>query len=529
MKNKFRLTSILRFLLYAHLSLSTSFAISADKPLKAPEPASVTWLQQDLKLNGIGVGVEWAHKNVFFSLGNGFDKPVDYYMTFNYKYADAGYQFAINGIPVSNGSLFRFKRVKYGAKIPIQRSRNGVVEAYTLIFTNLPVLQLNAAKIVDEPKSLGSFRLMSQRFKQDTGVLKMGVEFRGAGTQSYIKKSLGVQIGKATDWTKASDIKLLDLNKDNDWMLNAVYVDTSFFRDLVSYDIFRAIRPGAYIDAHGVARGQASLRGHLIEVIKNGIYDGVYSLNEKPSRKMYDLQKITVPLDTKGLPQWRTVKFSVPENGSVFYKAAAFEDVFYDSASVKANFDQVYPKPKDVVRWNPLVEFANFVATSTDQKFTADIAKKIDLDSVVDWWALVLASHGEDNIKHNFSLAKSGSGKFYLLAWDHEGSFGINWFAFEPDTNNLIKRLTKLPATHFNTKLKARWKALRLTELSQGKMVARFQQYLNESNKGGARARNTARWPERGEENMGTAKYINAYLAQWLPQADKLIAGLPEK
>jgi hypothetical protein len=514
--------------------LSASLAIGADKPLKKamqPPPTSIKWLQHDLKLNSVGVGIEWTHKNVFVSLGNGFDNPANYDVTFNYKYADAGYKFAINGITLGNGSRFRFKGIKYGAKIPLRRYHNGVlVDIYTLIFTNLPVLQLNAPRIVDEPKSQGTFRLMSRRFNQDTGVLNMGIEFRGASTQDYIKKSFGVQIGKATDWTQTSDIKLLDLNKDNDWILDAVYVDTSFFRNQVSYDIFRAIRPGAYIDKQGVARGQSSLRGHLTEIIKNGAYMGVYLLSEKPNRKMYDLQKITAPIDARGVPQWGQVDFNNPENGSALYKAWAFDDVFYDSASAKLNFDQTYPKLKDVARWEPLLEFASFVATSSDQAFTADIAKWIDLGSVVDWWSLVLASHAEDNIKHNFWLAKSGSGKFYMLPWDHNGSFGVKWFAFEPDTNNLIKRLMKLPATGFNTRLKARWKALRVTELSQGKMVTRFKTYINESDKGGARARDTARWPvSKSDEYMGTAKYINSYLTDWLPQADKMVSDLPEK
>ncbi|WP_394753625.1 CotH kinase family protein [Crenothrix sp.] len=449
-------------------------------------------------------------------------------MTFTYKPIDPDYQFTIKGTVINNGSRFRFKGISYGSMIPLQRSLNGVVETYTLLFTNLPVLQLNAAKIIDEPKSPGTFRLMSGQFKQDTGILRMGIEFRGMGTQKYAKKSLGVQMVKATARTKSLNVKLLDLNNDSDWILDAVYVDTTFFRNVVSQDIFRAIHPGAYSDKQGVAHGQAALKGHLIEVIKNGSYDGVYSLNEKPSRKMYELQKINVPVDAKGLPQWHKVDFTKPENGSVLYKSGVFKKVFFDAISVKTNFEQVYPKLKDAERWLPLMRLANFVAKADDQKFATDIAKWIDIDSVVDWWSLVLASHAEDNIRHNFMLAKSGSGKFYLLPWDHEGSFGVKWFAFKPDSNNLIKRLLKLPA--FNAKLKARWEILRATELSQKKMVARFTAYINESNKGGARGRNVAHWPQHPTDAyMGTATYINRYLASWLPEADKFIQALPEK
>ncbi|SJM90543.1 exported hypothetical protein [Crenothrix polyspora] len=521
------------------LTAFEGFAVAADKQsantAQVKSAPAIKWLQHDLKLNGIGVGVESAHKMLFVALGNGFEKSADYAVILSYKYASAGYKFVIKGSTIKNGGRFGFKGIKYGAKIPVQRYQNGaLLDTYTILFTNLPVIQFIAARIVDEPKSPSTFRLLSGQFKQDTGIRKMGIEFRGSEiSQTLEKKSLDVEIAKATDWTKGDGVKLLDLNKDSDWILDGVHdADSTFHRNLVSQDIFRAIRPGAYRDKFGVAHGQASLRGHLTEVIKNGIYDGVYVLNEKPGRKMYDLKKISVPVDVNGTPQWGKVNFKNPENGSALYKANIDNEVFFDSASVKNNFVQVYPKPKDVKRFEPLVEFADFVAKSNDKVFATGIAKRIDLDSVVDWWALVLVSHAEDNIRHNFNLARSGSGKFYMLSWDHDGSFGVNWFAFEPDTNNLIRRLTRLPAAGFNKKLKARWKTLRVTEFSQAKMVNRFKIYIDESNKGGAKARNTVRWRWPVDETdvvMGTAKYINAYLADWLPKADKIIHDLPEK
>jgi hypothetical protein len=533
MKDIVRLSPTLSLMACLLVNLCVSFtALAGNQPQSTAlaAPAAVTWLQHDIRLNNIGVGVESAQHILFVSLGDGFDKPADYEVAFSYKQASVGYKFSIDGMTVVNGNRFRFKGIKYGVQIPLKRYLNGVLQdTYTLLFTNLPVLQLNAAKIVDEPKLPGSFRLLSGRFQQDTGILGMGIEFRGSGTQKYAKKSFGVQLAKPADWTKALDVKLLDLNVDSDWILDSVYVDTTFFRNLVSHDIFRAIRPGVYVDVKGVAHGQAALKGHLVEVIRNGGYEGVYSLNEKPGRKLYDLKKINVPVDAKGVPQWGKVDFNKSENGSVLYKASLFDAVFFESATVKRNFEQTYPHPVEAIRWAPLVGFANFVATANDKVFAADIAKWVDMDSVVDWWALVLASHAEDNIRHNFNIARSGTGKFFMLTWDNDGSFGVKWFGFEPDSNNLIRRLTKLPASGFNTKFKARWKQLRATELSQAKMVGRFKTYIDASNKGGARARNIARWPEANVDiYMGTAGYVNSFLADWLPKADKIVQGLPE-
>ena len=321
---------LLGVLLTIYAGLLPVVAASQSDTRQIGPASAIDWLAYDVRLNGIGVGVEKEQKILFVPLGSGFAKPANFTAKVSYKLAANGYRFAINGVRIASGGVVNLKALKYGAKIPIKLYRNGVLlDSYSLLFTNLPVIQFTAARIVDEPKSPGTFRLMSGQYKQDTGVRKMGIEFRGSpDSQTYDKKSLDVEIAKATNWKKGQDVKLLDLNKDSDWILDCVYVDTTFFRNLVSQDIFRAIRPGAYLDRNGKAHGQAALRGHLTEVIKNGIYDGVYALNEKPGRKMYGLQKITVPVDATGKELWGKVDFNKPENGSVIYKGNIYDDKF---------------------------------------------------------------------------------------------------------------------------------------------------------------------------------------------------------
>jgi hypothetical protein len=515
-----------------------------------PPPQAVNWLQHDLKLNGIGVGVESASKVLLVSLDDGFDSPASYDATFTYGLSDTGYSLAINGTPITNGSTFHFNSIQYGASIPLQRYLNGVLaDTYTLVFTNLPVIQLKAADIVDEPKLPGTFRLMSAKFNQDTGVQNMGIEYRGNTAQLYPKKPYSIQIGTATDWATSLDVKLLDMRNDSDWILDAAYRDQIVVRNIVSHDIFRALRPAAYVDQAGVAKGQSAIRGYLAEVIQNETYQGTYILEEKPDRKLYNLKKITVPTDANGVAQWSQVDFSNPENGSVLYKADNGDNVFYDAATVPENFEQAYPKPTDVVRWEPLIEFAHFVATASDAEFIAGIGNRIDIDSVVDWWLLVDSSVARDNIKKNFYMAKSGSGKFFMATWDHDASFGMDWEGLydwnsmttlfikpvvgDYTENNLIRRLTELPATGFNAKLKVRWTTLRASVFDQATIAARFEGYLNQAVKGGAKARNLARWPGTGgagaeDSRLGTVDYIKGILDSRLPLLDQAINSLPE-
>lgn len=506
----------------------------------------VNWLQHDFKLNNIGVGVESVNNVLLYSLGDGFDTPAAFDAKINYKLALDGYSLLIDGLPINDGDTFRFNDIQYGSSKKIERFRNGVlVDTYTLFFTNLPVIQLDAARIVDEPKLPGNFRLMTAKYQQDTGVLNMGIEFRGNTAQTYPKKPYSIEIGSATNWATETDIKLLDLRKDSDWILDAAYRDQLAVRNLVGHDLFRALRINAHFDAAGVGKGQASIRGRLTEVIQNGSYQGTYVLQEKPDRKLYDLKKIAVPVDANGVEQWQQVDFTNPDNGSVLYKARGGATAFFDMNTLTTNFEQEYPKPENVLRWEPLRELATFIATATDQDFIAGIGARIDIDSVVDWWLLVDASSGGDNIKKNFMLGRNASGKFFISTWDHDATFAMGWDgafvsysmsgSFNSSSykqNNLIKRLRELPATGFNSKLKARWNALRATVFNQANIVARYESYALEFTKGGAKARNLVRWPGTGgsganDLRLGTVSFINDTLTPKLLALDKAINALP--
>ena len=82
---------------------------------------------------------------------------------------------------------------------------------------------------------------------QDTLKQNMGIEFRGNTAQAYPKKPYGIKLGTADDWAVSLDIKLLDMRIDSDWILDAAYRDQTFARNIVSHDIFRSLRPAAYV------------------------------------------------------------------------------------------------------------------------------------------------------------------------------------------------------------------------------------------------------------------------------------------
>lgn len=411
----------------------------------------------------------------------------------------------------------------------------------------LPQIDLTASLIVDEPKNPGTFHLTSGEYSQDTGVLDMGIEFRGSTSQIFDKKSFSLELVKADDPTDELKLVLLDLRKDGDWILDASYRDTSFVRNIIGHDIFNDMRPYAHIDENGDQKGQATIRGHLTEVSLNGQYHGVYVLSEKVDRKLLGLKKITVPTDAAGNELFNQIDFTDPDNGSVLYKADSnFATLdFVDTARV--DFEQKYPDIDDVARWEPLENLINFITLSSDAEFISQVGNIIDIDSAVDFWLMTSVIANTDSLKKNYYLARSGPGKFFFVPWDNDASFGMWWngeridwsFAYwNADENALIRRLTNLPQTGFNAKLKQRWNQLRNTLFTEQALTARFDEYhakldARDATGESARERNRARWPDSGGQGVnnpeiGTTAYISIWIQDRLAFLDAQINSLPE-
>lgn len=509
------------------------------------------WKGLDVKLNGIGMGVDKAGEQLFYALGAGYSPAVSYTARVNYNSAD-GYKIGVNNEgPIISGTLYDFNEVTYGTEMSMQIYKNDEkISDYQLVFTSTPVIEITAPTIMDEPKKPATFRLMSKEHETDISEY-IGIEFRGRTSQSYPKKAYGITFAKDTYPSDSKKLSLLSMRKDDDWIMDASYGDTIYVRNLVAMDIARAVQPYAYVNDAGKEKGESSIHGVVTEVIQNGQYQGVYLLNEKLDRKQLALEKITVPENANGDKQWSQVDFNDPDNGSVLYKAQWGSATFYynssESSSKKPSiqFEQKYPKPEDIERWQPLNALADFVVNSSDQAFINGIDDLVDINSVVNFWLITNVTQTTDTLKTNYYIGRSGAGKFKFFVWDFDSSFGIyyngnknsNRDYWHPDRNNLIKRLSELTDTGFNKKVKARWNALKGSTFSKQEIYQRFVDYSAITQPGGSsdtpKSRNMIRWPDSGGDGkglpeLGTLDYINQFLDDRLQWLDSKILSLPE-
>jgi hypothetical protein len=527
-----------------------------------PDTAFGSWADLNISLNGLDVGTDTANRRLLAPLGAGFGAPNNLTATVTYDLADQGYTLGFdNGLMVASGGTVQLSNIVYGTTIPVQLFQDGVpVEVYSLVFTNLPVIELNADTIVDEPKSPGFFsmvtgeRLASGDFfpassawpVQNTGVKNMGIEFRGSTSQQYPKKSFSLEVRKDDDPTDEQNLVLLDMRKDGDWLLDATYRDTAFVRNIISLEIYNDMRPYAYIDDLGEQQGQAAIRGQQVEVILNESYHGAYILEEKLDRKLLGLDKVDVPEDALGNELWDQVDFSNPDNGSVLYKADTNNASLYFPLDVSSDFEQKYPDIDDIAHWGPLEELADFVANSSDAEFISRVDSIVDIDSVVDYWLLTNITMNRDTLKKNYYLARNKSAKWFFVPWDYDATFGMLWDGspyttvswWDPQKNNLVRRLAELTATGFNARAKSRWLELRASLFTEDAIMDRFIAYRQDAvpvalETENARSRNFARWPESGGEGvnnpeLGTLEYIRDWLRGRIAFLDEEIMAQPE-
>ena len=526
-----------------HLLAQLSVTVTVQPDVTSNRP----WKELDIKLNDIGMGVDNVGSRLFYPLGAGFTPAASLVIELDYV-SISGFKIGINGSnPLDKGASYDFGEITYGSDTTIEIYKNGTItSSYSLVLTSTPIIEIETGEVQSSPKSPGFFRFLSAEAEQDTGELNMGIAIRGATAKQLPKKPYSLKLTKDAYPSDTKSVRFMDMRKDEDWILDPSYRDTSFVRNIVAMDIARDVQPYAFLSSKGKEKGENSINGHLTEVIQNGQYQGIHVLEEKIDRKQLDLKKIKVPEDENGDHDWDQVDFNDPDNQSVLYKAVS------NSASlrregiddIKSDFDQKYPNETNITHYRPLQSLIEFIKFSSDQEFIDGIGDIVDIDSIVDYWSIVHATQATDNFNKNYYIARSGAGKFKFFIWDLDASFGMVWDGgrdnqrdyWDQSENSLIQRLFQLPATGFTTKLKARWIELRSTALSKQSMYQHFVDYdailqpVNTTDT--PKNRNRQRWPGSGgqgsnDTELGSLSYINDFLDARLTWLDGQIANLP--
>ncbi|WP_435356348.1 CotH kinase family protein [Emticicia sp. SJ17W-69] len=379
---------------------------------------------------------------------------------------------------------------------------------------NVPYLIIKSAKeIIDSPKRKASLSIVlkdSTIFNSD-----IGIELRGAVSQMfYDKKSYGFELRDAKNESLAAP--LLGLPKNSAWILHGPYGDKTLLRNTVAYKISNDI-------------GRYAARTKFVELEINGEYLGFYVLMEKLKQdndriKITKLSKNdTIAEKITGGYILKIDKTAGNSNDQTNYSSENAFPSRYDTKGrlSKRNiihFLYEYPKPKNISpiqqRYiqNYMAEFENALASENFKDEVKGYQNYIDVDSFIDFFILTELMQNHDGYRLSTYLQKDRGKKLQMgPIWDFDIAFGsdngfcdgMNRHAWVFQYNQYCggdtwlvpfwwKRL--MADETFKNKLIARWKSLRVTQLSDNQLDKTIDDFSKQITESGMVARNFERW-----------------------------------
>ncbi|MEO1412656.1 MAG: CotH kinase family protein [Bacteroidota bacterium] len=326
---------------------------------------------------------------------------------------------------------------------------------------------------------------------------------------AHLKRRGGMSFGyDKHSYTLHLDRKIpLDfLPLDRDWVLNASYIDKTFVRHKVAYDLFRRLDE----------RNRAA-RSRYVRLFYNDRYQGLYLLMEK-------LDASTLAIDRA-------------DRGALIIKDPPLfmADSLVRHADSSNFFEQKFP---DLLQrdHNPdLHRLKAFLFKASDQAFRHDVPLLFDLDNLIDWHLMLLLTNNSDGILKNFYLYQQNSQTpFRVAIWDYDHSFGrdgdneLNLIRpLDERRSVLFRRLMALNVAGYNCRLQSRWQQLQKSHFHPRNIHRMIDQNLAQVRD--ELERNAERWPLDyhwyfdDNDCWEEVAIIHRYLDQRLPQIDSYL------
>ncbi len=225
----------------------------------------------------------------------------------------------------------------------------GNVPAKNYIFnqSNLPivVINTNGQSIPDDPKIIcdmgiiyngpGVRNHLSDPYNNYSG--KIAIEIRGSSSQMFPKKSYGLET-RGPNTQVDSNVSLLGMPVEHDWILSANYSDKSFCRNVLAYKLANDM-------------GHYAVRTRFVDVVINGTYKGIYILMESIKRdgNRVDIKKLyTTESSYPDVSGGYIVKIDKTTGSGGAGWNSPYPPVNH-SNNQKIYFQYEYPKPDSVI------------------------------------------------------------------------------------------------------------------------------------------------------------------------------------
>ena len=393
--------------------------------------------------------------------------------------------------------------------------------------SNLPLFLITTDEnrtVPDEPKIPATLKLIDNgpgniNYLTDPAVYEspIGIETRGASSQSFPKKSFGIETRDAEGYDL--DVSLLGLPEDEDWILYAPFTDKSFLRDAFTYYL-------------GNATGHYSSRTVFGEMYLNGEYQGIYCLEEKikRSKDRVDIAKLN-PADIEGdqLTGGYLLKVDRDDGGGSYFvsnyegtdTAAEVRIVFEDPEG-----PEMQPEQREYIQ-NFMNHFEDALYSDDFMDDTLGYRRYVDIPSLVDYFIVNELGHNVDAYRLSTYMYKDRDSIDSLLhfgpLWDFNLGYGnvdycscenIEGWAYINSSycgNTPLWWIRFAEDTSFMDAVRCRWDELRENLLSTENVL----HYLDSMalHFGAAPLRNYQKWPI-----LGIYIWPNHFIGQTYPE-----------
>lgn len=518
-------------------------------------PSTFADATDSIRLNNKQLVYDKSSNTYYYPLPTTFRKGGTFSPTFTYKLKDQfanDYLIKINGSEANAEGKLKFEDPNctdnYSMELITKRTGE-VYKSSTLRFTYLPLVEIKVSTCSGSTYTTGSLCVTAATTQGYDSTFIAAFKYRGASSSNYPKRSYAIKLRDA--YGNPIDRKILGYRSDNNWILDAMYIDRACMRNRVSTDLWNdySVKP-YYADREKKVR--TGTRGEFVEVFLNGSYWGLYCLTEKMDRKQLKLKKYvpasestTYKTEPHGfLYKSKDWSYEVlmghkPDERSFPYTEVSKVYNYLGQESWRG-FEQKYPDAKDeYVDWTPLRDAVNFVATTDVQStFDREIGNYFDLPILRDYYllielALATDNHGKNMFFYAYDQAGAEGNKISVCPWDMDGTFGQNWEADTTYTQNTQQdfeemlwkhehgQLTlflnlKMGSLGWRKMLADRYCELRPTFFDPDKLAQRFLDYASLFADGYADIREQKKWGSSQGRIHKKLQWGAQYAARWV-------------
>lgn len=467
-------------------------------------------------------------------------------MTITYTLKNTAYKLYIDGVLVANGTDYMFTTIQALKTYKIEiRDGSTILTSGSIIFSSLPLVQIYSDITINSVYYLGRIVVTEPDVTLPAEINIADLKTRGATAGYQPKSAYAIKLKNPMDGTSPLYKSFLSLRSDNNWILDAMYIDPARMRNRVSTDLWNEFSTPPYFKATEPNMINGT-RGKFVEVFVNDSYNGLYCMTEKVDRKQLNVKKFQVDPLTGAITQRGAIYKSSSWTVSVLLGNPNWGSTlpaYSNNNEIWDSWENKYPDLGDgePINWKPLYDAVVVTSTlaapqptTTNANFIQKVGTYYDLPVFIDYYLMIELMLASDNHGKNTFLSvydQSVSPKMTISPWDMDGTWGRRWdgttrwyggntlpaqnFSSFINTNehmenNLYIRLRFLNPDGYSDKLKARYKELRSTFFTRDKIIERFKAYRAQFKVSGADTREMNRW------GIGNFDDELVYLSNWI-------------